>query len=279
MGAGGYDWLDVWRRMYDEERAQAEDATDAEFKRFADHWAAQAGRFAAAAARAAQPDAFLQFLLPRLRPSDTVIDVGAGSGRYVPLLAQNAARVVAVEPSPSMGQHLQRTIDSGPYTNAALIAEGWPGARVPRAEVVISAHVLYGVREIGPFLQALDAAASRACYLYLASRHPTSFVMPFWQRLRGQARLPLPGALEAFNALHQLAIPANVQVVPTTTAYGYVDHEEALADIRHRLRFAPDAERDARILQAIDELLIRNPDGSLTPPDLPTHAIILYWEK
>ncbi len=29
--AGGYDWLATWRRMYDEERAQAEQATPPDF--------------------------------------------------------------------------------------------------------------------------------------------------------------------------------------------------------------------------------------------------------
>lgn len=279
MGAGGYDWLAVWRRMYDEERAQAEAATEPGFERLSDHWAGQAGRFASAAARAPQPDSFLSFLLPRLRPTDTVIDVGAGTGRYVPLLAQTVRQVVAVEPSASMGEHLVRTVDSGPYNNVAVVAASWPGAAVPPADVVISAHVLYSLREIGPFLQALDAAAGRACYLYLALRHPTSFLSPFWERLRGEPRLPLPCALEALNALHQLAIPANMQLVPVTTMYTFADRDEALADIRHRLRFVPDAERDERILAAIDDLLLRREDGSLAPQGLATQAAVLYWER
>lgn len=279
MGAGGYDWLEVWTRMYDEERAQAEAATDPAFAAYADHWAAQAGRFAAAAARSPQPDGFLRFLLPRLRPDDTVIDIGAGTGRYVPLLAQTVKAVVAVEPSPAMGDHLRQTVDSGPYNNVTVVAASWPGAAVPPAEVVISAHVLYSLREIGPFLQAMNAAAGRACYLYLALRHPTSFMSPFWKRLRGEPRLPLPCALEALNALHQLGIGANVQLVPVTTIYSFANREEALGDIRHRLRFAPDDERDKRILAAIDELLVQQPDGSLAPQGLATEAAVLYWER
>jgi SAM-dependent methyltransferase len=278
MGAGGYDWLEVWRRMYDAERAQAEAATEPGFERYADHWAAQANRFAAAAQRSPQPDGFMRFVLPRLRPGDTLLDVGAGTGRYIPLLAAHVAQVVAVEPSPSMRERLERRVAEERLENTRIIAESWPGAAVPPADVAISAHVLYSVREIGPFLQALAAAASRACYLFLALRHPTAFISDFWERLRGEPRLPLPCALEALNALHQLGIPAHMQLVPITSLYSYSSAGEALDDIRHRLRYVPDPQRDAAIRQAIDELLLPAADGSLVPPGLARHAAVIYWE-
>ena len=279
IAAGGYDWLEVWRRMYDQEREQAERSTEPEFVRFADHWAAQVGRFAAAARRAPQPDSFMRFVMPRLRPTDTVVDVGAGTGRYIPLLAANVAQVVAVEPSPSMGAHLQETIDESGLTNVRIIAEPWPGPTLPQADVVLSAHVLYSVREVGPFLQALDAAAGRSCYLLLVLRHPTAFISAFWERLRGEPRLPLPCGVEALNVLYQLGISANLQLVPVSSSYSYVGVQEALDDIRYRLRYAPDPQRDARILQLIDELMLHTPDGLLVPQGLLQQAAVIYWER
>ena len=68
--AGGYDWLATWRRMYDDERNQAEDAVLPGFVAQPDCWAGQAERFATAAQRAPQLDGFMRFLLPKLRPSD-----------------------------------------------------------------------------------------------------------------------------------------------------------------------------------------------------------------
>lgn len=278
-GAGGYDWLDVWRRMYDQERAQAEDATDPAFARFADHWASQAGRFAKSVARSPQPDGFMRFVLPRLRSGDTLIDVGAGTGRYLPTLAPHVERIVAVEPSPAMRGPMEQLVTDGELHNVEIVPEQWPNASTPSADVVISAHVLYGVREVGPFLQALDEAAQRACYLFLALRHPTSFMSIFWQELRGEPRLPLPCALEALNALHQLGIPAHMHLVPVAGVYSFADVDEALEDIRYRLRFAPDADRDLRIRQAIDRLLQPAPDGSLAVPGQMQHAAVLYWER
>jgi SAM-dependent methyltransferase len=277
--AGGHDWLATWRDMYDAERAQAENATLPGFEAGADCWSGQATRFAAAAERAAQPDGFLRFLLPRLRASDRVLDIGAGTGRYEALLSRAAAEVVAVEPSPAMRAELERRLGAEQAPNVRVVAAGWPAADVPPCQVAIAAHVLYGVREIGPFLQRMDAAATRGCYLLLAFRHPSSFVSPFWERLYGQPRLPLPGALECLNALYQLGIPAQLTTVPITSRLAYAGEEEALADLRWRLRVPATPEYDQAIRAAIVDLLERNADGKLAPRDMPDQAGVLWWEK
>ena len=276
-GAGGVDWLQTWREMYDAERVQAERIPLPDAARAADCWAGQAQRFAAAARRARQPDAFMRFLLPRLRPSDVVLDIGAGSGRYVPLLARAAARVVALEPSAAMRAQLEARLGDEALEHVAVIGEPWPMAAPPACDVAIAAHVVYSVREIGPFLQAMDAAAARACYIYAALQHPAAFIGPFWERFHGEPRRPLPGALECLNALHQLGIPANMALLPLDSRVSFLDAQEALDDIRWRLRLAPDAARDAAILAAARELLDRDADGRLVPRGQPRHAAVLWW--
>lgn len=273
--AGGYDWLAVWRRLYDEEREQGESATAPGFATGGDFWAGQADRFAAAAGRSDQPDAFMRFLLPRLRPEDRVLDIGAGTGRYEPLLAEHVAHVYALEPSPSMRRHLEQRSAA----NVEVLSGSWPEANAPACDVAISAHVLYGVREIGPFLRRMHTVAQRACYLFLTFRHPASFISPFWERFHGQPRLPLPGALECLNALYQLGIPAHLALVPLVSRLSFADEDAALADIRWRLRFPPNAERDTRLLSAIRELLDRDADGHLRPRDLPAQAAVIWWER
>jgi SAM-dependent methyltransferase len=277
FGAGGYDWLDVWRRMYDAEREQAEAVTDTSFERHADEWATRAARFARVSKQAPQPDGFMQLLLPRLRPTDTVLDIGAGVGRYIPLLARAVAQVIALEPSGAMRAQLEQRLSEERLHNVELVSAPWPADHVIMADVVVSAHVAYAVREIGPFLETMDRAARRSCYLYLGLRHPTTALSPFWERFHGKPRLPLPAAMEAFNALHQLSIPAAMELVPLINRFSFNSADEALQEIRHRLRYAPDPRRDAEILAAITEILVRNNDGSLSPPALPRHAAVIWW--
>lgn len=278
MRAGGQDWLAIWRAMYDAERAQGEAATDPAFARHADIWAGRAPRYAATSRRVPQPDSFMAWLAPRLRPSDRVIDVGAGSGRYLPYLARQVAEVVAVEPSAAMRAELERTLAEEGATNVSVVAAGWPLEAPISGDVVISAHVVYGVREVGPFLTALDAAAGRLCALYLGLRHPTWAMAPLWERVHGEPRLPLPAALEALAACHQLGLAARLDLVPAPVAFRFADADEALEEARARLRLAPDPARDRTLRAAIAELLVAAEDGALAPQSQQQHAGVVWWE-
>ncbi|HWQ16020.1 MAG TPA: class I SAM-dependent methyltransferase [Roseiflexaceae bacterium] len=275
----GLDWLDIWRRMYDAERAQGERATAPGFQVGEDFWAGQAERFAAAARRAPQPDAFMQRVLPQLRPDDIVLDIGAGSGRYLPVLARACAHVIALEPSPAMRAHLERRIAEERLENVTVVAATWPAQDVPPCDVAISAHVVYGVREIGPFLERMRDVARRECFLYLALRHPSTFISPLWRRFHGEERLPLPGGLECLCVLHQLGIPAGLELIPVGSRITFAGEDEALADVRFRLRLPPDPARDTAIRAAIRELFEPAADGQLAPPDQPRHAALIRWGR
>jgi SAM-dependent methyltransferase len=275
---GGYDWLETWRRMYDDERVQAEAATAPGFELDADFWASQAERLAALSREISQPDSFMRFLLPRLRAEDRLLDIGAGTGRYEPTLSRAVAEVLAVEPSPAMRERLERRIAEDRIA-VRVVAARWPDADVPPCDVAIAAHVLYSVREIGPFLQRMDAVARRACFLLLAYRHPLSFMSAFWERFHGAPRLPLPGALECLNALYQLGIAAQMSLIPVRDRFSFADEDEALVDIRWRLRFPAEPLRDRAILAAIDQLLDRDADGRLVPRGLPRETAVIWWER
>jgi SAM-dependent methyltransferase len=276
--AGNQDWLAIWRAMYDGERAQGEAATDPAFARYADMWALRAKQFAAASRRHAQPDAFMRMLTPRLRPTDRVIDVGAGTGRYLPYLATQVAEVIAVEPSAAMRDELARTLAEAGVENVQVVDQGWPLTPSLSVDVVISAHVVYGVREIGPFLTAMDQSARRLCALYLGLKHPSAALAPFWARVHGEERLPLPGAIEALAACHQLGLAARLDLTPTPPAFIFPSADEALEELRVRLRITPDPARDAALLAAMADLLAPTPEGGLAPRVQQRHSAIVWWE-
>jgi 2-polyprenyl-3-methyl-5-hydroxy-6-metoxy-1,4-benzoquinol methylase len=283
--AGQHDWVALWRQMYDQERAQAERITAPEFTTNADFWAGQAPRMAAISRQAVQPDGFMRFLLPRLRPTDGLLDIGAGAGRYEPTLAAAVAEVLALEPSPAMREQLETRLAEAelsseqPASAVRVVAASWPWADAPPCDVAIAAHVLYGVREIAPFLRAMDAVARRACFLLLAYRHPLSFLSAFWERIHGEPRLPLPGALECLNALYQLGIPAQLALTPVSSQPSYADLAEALADIRWRLRCLPDPQRNRAIEAAAAEFMDRDAEGRLVARGLPEQVAVIWWER
>ena len=274
-GAGGVDWLDIWRRMHDAERAQTEASAGTQ-PAGADGWARKARQFARAHDRIPQPDAFMRFVLPHLRASDTVLDIGAGAGRHALFLAERVAQVVAVEPSEGMRQQLQARLAGAKDMRLTVLPIPWPEV-TPRCDVAISAHVLYGVREVGPFLTAMDAAARRACFVLMGMHQPSFALAPFWERLYGAVRHPLPGALECLNVLHQLGIPARLTLVPASR-YVFADRQEALEDLRWRLSLTDDTP-DEWLLTAIDDLLEQVGDVRLTPRHQPEHVAVLWWTR
>ena len=66
------------------------------------------------------------------------------------------------------------------------------------ADVVLIAHVGYDIEAIGPFLDALEAAARRCCVAVLMDRVPASAADPFWplgpRRGRANACRPCPSS-------------------------------------------------------------------------------------
>lgn len=272
------DWPAIWAAMYDAERTQAEDAVPSDTLTKSDFWIGQASRFASAVNAAPQPDPFMHVLLPMLHPTDTVLDIGAGSGRYEPFLAAHVQQVLALEPSEAMRTELRRRVTETGCSSVHVIEDGWPATDAPPCDVAFAAHVLYSVREIVPFLQQMNEVARRACALLLAFRHPGNYISPFWERIYGVPRLPLPGALECLNTLHQIGIPAHLTVVETASRLRFGSAEEALPDLRWRLRRLATPEEDAKIGALIDELLVPQPDGTLEPPDQPAHAAVIWWQ-
>ncbi len=277
LGPGGFDWLDVWRRMYDEEREQAERVLPSDSATRADFWVNQSKQFATASQRVSQPDSFMRFVLSRLRSSDTVLDIGAGTGRYVPTLAGAAARVLALEPSAAMRAHLEQRVVDERLANVAIIAESWPEADVPPCDVTISAHVVYGVREIGPFLERMNRVTRRAAFLLLNAQPPAFFVSSFWQRIYGEPRLPLPGLLECLNALYQLGIPANLSLIPLPSRFTYADEDEAVTDIRRRLRLQ-NSSHDHTIRDELGHVFRRDDAGRLVLRNRRATAAVIWWE-
>lgn len=85
-----------------------------------DPWAGRADRFAAYSGRLPADDPLLPRLRAALHPDGTVLDVGAGAGRYAP--GRLARRVVAVGPPPAMPRHLAARIAAERSENVAVVA-------------------------------------------------------------------------------------------------------------------------------------------------------------
>ncbi len=220
---------------------------------------------------------FLQFLAPWLSPGVTVLDVGAGGGRFALPLAERGARVTAVEPSPGMGAVLRETAAARGLA-IDIVAERWPDAAAPKAEVVICANVVYDVANLAPFAAALDRASERVVALFLTLTHPLGNLADLWREFRNWDPPRGPTYLDAAAVVFELGIPVNVTLVPTQATLAVADWDSLLAGYRNRLGLAPEPERDRRLRAAL------TPDvdergGELVVRPRQDRAAVIWWEK
>jgi molybdenum cofactor cytidylyltransferase len=212
-------------------------------------------------------DPILQALLGLVHSGDTWLDVGAGAGRFaLPLaraLDESGGDVIALDVSPSMLEALREIAEDNAIENVQTVEARWPddpAARGLEADVALMAHVGYDVEDIGPFLDAFEAASRRLCVAVLMERAPASAADLFWPPVHGEARVPLPAlpdALELLEARGRRLSVTRVEIEPRR-----FESRDALAGFaRRQLWIDPTGQKEGRFQAALDELTEQDDTG------------------
>jgi len=157
---------------------------------------------------------------------------------------------------------LREGMTAAGITNVSVIEGRWPDdAASLRASVALIAHVGYDVEAIGPFLAAMEAAASRLCVAVLMEQPPAGIAYPFWVPIHGEARVALPALPELVELLGARGRAVTVQRLPGEARHWH-SVDELLIGLRQQLWVAPDSAK-GRQLAALVETLPREADGSI----------------
>ena len=212
-------------------------------------------------------DPLVAALLALVRPGDTWLDVGAGAGRFALPIARaldpSGGSVVALDVSPSMLEALEEIAEDHAIENVRTVELRWPPDGSTRdfgADVGLIAHVGYDVEEIGPFLDALEAASRRLCVALLMERVPASAADPFWPPVHGEERVALPAlpdAVELLTARGRNPTETRIPIEPRR----FESREELEGFVRRQLWIAPDGPKEGRFQAALDDLTEQTADG------------------
>ena len=224
----------------------------------------------------------LDALVALIEPGDRWLDIGAGAGRYALPLAIRAREVIAVEPSASMRNALRTGKEEHGLANLRIVPGTWPEILAtlgdpPIAEVALVAHVGYDIEDIGPFVDAMERAASRLCVAMLTDRSPASVADPFWPIVHGLERVPLPALPELAELLRARGRTTEIQRVER--APRTFDSFDGLATfIRRQLWIAEDGEKEQRFRTALANMARERDDDGWTLASPPVGSIgILTW--
>jgi SAM-dependent methyltransferase len=207
-------------------------------------------------------DAVLDALLAQARPDDTWLDIGAGAGRFALPLALRVARVIALDPSAAMQAGLREGMAAAGISNVEVIEGRWPDdAGSLRASVALIAHVGYDVEAIGPFLAAMESAASRACVAVMMEQPPAGIAYPFWPPVHGEERVALPALPELVELLEARGRTVTVQRIPGEARHWH-SADDLLVGLRQQLWVEPDSAKGRRLADLV-AAIPREPDGSI----------------
>ena len=210
-----------------------------------------------------QDHAITQEVLAHLGPERTVVDIGAGIGRFTIPLAQTGCTVWAVEPSAVMRAQLAQAlnISTEPELRVHTVPGVWPAVAVPTVEVALAAFVIHFSPEPREFIRAMEAVATRRCVVAMHVDHMFAGMEDLWKAFHPDRPVPSSPVWRNLDALlWEEGIVPDVQVVdePLRSDFWRDPHKllEGLGDL---LDLSTEAER-AQLATLLRERRAASPD-------------------
>ena len=245
-----------------------------------DWWAGRAALFTRGIGDvAALPPPGLEAIVERLERHHTLIDVGAGAGRYAAPLSRAVRHVTLVEPSPAMARLAREQLEQLGRDNWTLVEQGWLQADgLDPASAVLFANVLNPHEDIEDWI---DRALSLARGWLFIVHGSIPEVMPHMQRvaraLHGEERVAQPGISDLIPALHDMDIYPDVIMFERRFARSYSDPDEAAREIASTLLIEPSEEALGRIRELIEPDVLVRANGRVALPAVTAPHALLIW--
>jgi SAM-dependent methyltransferase len=248
-------------------RAQQMDAAYARLGRTsADFWDRRARGFHRATRDTTATDPFLSRLKSEVSGQTTILDVGAGTGRFALALAPQVGHITAVEPNASMLDYMRRDASAQGLSNISYVQTTWQAAPSDTgADLVICSHVLYPILDIEPFLRKLLAAARQVCYIYMRARHIDALTGHLWQHFHGDERRQPPGYIHALDVLFEMGVYANVEIVRHPLSMSFPSLEAAVDELQEQLILPADEATRSELKRLLEGWLVER-NATLLPP-------------
>ena len=219
-------------------------------------------------------DPLMQFVIERLRAEDTVLDIGAGIGRWSIPLALACRKVTALDALPRMIEILRENATAENVTNIETIIGGWATTDVAQHDYVLSSHSVYISPDIVGYARKMERSALKACYLVMRVPRHDGVVGELSFRIHGTFH-DSPNFIIGYNALLQAGIAGHVIMEERGREWHNDTLEDALERARRHLHLGSDRHHDGIIIDYLRERLVLR-KGQYWWPDWMRSALI-WW--
>jgi SAM-dependent methyltransferase len=213
-----------------------------------------------------------------LDDGDSLIDVGAGRGRASLRFAEAGHPLVAVEKDPGMAGGLREDAKAM-GVQVTVVEERWPDAEnlVPTVAVVMSAHVVYDVADIGAFVAAMHRKASTGVVMELSPHHPWASLAPYYRAIHGLDRPDGPTADDLAQVVaEETGVPPHSERWRRSGQLWFESWDEILELFGRRLVVPVDRRSELRSVLEPDVVEV---DGRLYVGDPGREVVTVWWSK
>ncbi len=270
------DWAALWRQLAETRYWRGYNRPEA--RNQVQAWRERAREYDARIQRRwSQPDSTRDLILSRVDGDTTVLDIGAGTGRWAILLARHVRRVTAVEPAPAMVRVMTENLVQEGIENVQVIQGSWPNVQVGPHDVSLCAHGMYSSPDLPAFVRAMVQVTRRSCYLLLRAPTASSVMAEIARHIWGQPHAS-PNFTVAYNVLLDMGIHANVLMEdsglwqPETHA----SLDEALSEVKRRFGLDESAEYDGYLRKMLARRLVLQDGRYVWPREM--RSALVYWD-
>ncbi len=224
--------------------------------------------------RKERPDQLLDFILTRIDGETTVLDIGAGNGRWTIPLAKTAKTVTAVEPSNAMLDIFRNNIVAAKLNNIKITQSSWENAIAKPHDITVCAHAMYSSPDLANFVRKIERYTTSTCYLAIRLPPSDGIIGELSLSIYGH-RYDSPNAIIAYNALYSIGIYANVLV--ESVIYRWADNtfEEAFARAKRHLHLESTSSYD-KLIRNVLACRLTYVNNSYVWPD-GMRSALLWW--
>jgi FkbM family methyltransferase len=223
--------------------------------------------------RQERPDSLLDLVLQSVDDNTTVLDIGAGNGRWAIPLAGKARSVTAIDPDKEMLDALRDNIKAG-GDNIQIIQSSWEDASVETHDIVTCAHAMYSSPDLASFVRKMEQHARKACYLSVRLP-PVDGIIGELSNAIYHRFYDSVNAVIAYNALYSMGIYTNVMV--EKDFYPWVSNtlDEACLRAKRHLRLESNDAYDGLIRDTLKKRLTYSNNCYIWPDGM--RSVLLWW--